>query len=307
MSGDTLYNEQIPGNLITVEIWHELQRKIKADIQGQITAAKDEIKKAGVDKAGNADKLENKTKAQLTDEILKLAEALAAKRTDYRSYFRWINNEKEPVVIEHGLLNFPVVDVYELDPIDVICSEDEELSSAKVLFYLHHTSEMSLSKKVPTVADPDKTTLVKMTLDANFDIPFSEMLKHYGITPSEDATLDSLESDFWDAFFEKNGEKFDDRADESTCHSPWFDRCCGDHRTVSQLKKAGDWDKLMFQVKPRKTVNLQEERNPASIPVNLVPANVEVTQLGFNRIGIRLTTAQGAQPEGLAVLVILNV
>ncbi len=304
-----LFIEQKPGDLITAENWNELQRKIKAEIQSQVAKAKSEIKQEGVDKAGNADKLENKTKAQLTDEILKLAEALSVKRTGYRTYFRWISaKDKQEVVIEHKLQNYPVVDVYELEPIDVICSEDDEFSKAKVLFYLHHTSEMNLSKKVPDPSDPNKLKLEKMILDSNYDIPFSVMLEHYGITPDDDSTLDSLEDSFWSAFFAQNGENFDQRADEQTCHSPWFDRCCGDKRTVSYLIKAGEWDKLMFQVRPRKTVNLEKLGRPT-----LRPANVQVSQFGFNKIEIKLASeitgpaGNGASVSEIPVLIILKV
>lgn len=293
-----LYLEQKPGDLITAENWNELQRRIKAEIQDQVAKAKEAVKKEGVDKAGNADKLENKNTAQLKEEFLKAAEQLVAKRTGYRSYFRWINN-KEDIVIEHQLLDYPVVDVYELEKIHVICSEDKVLSEEDVLFYLHHSSEMSLSKKlvVPTSTE-------KVTIDMNFSTPFAKLLEHYGITPTADETLDALESRFWDEFFSKNGEDFDPRADDATCHSPWFDRCCGDHRTYDQLKKAGDWDKLMFHVKPRKTINYTVgTTTEAPAPRAPLPALVQVSQYTFNKIGIRLWGAT----ETLPVLIILKV
>lgn len=305
-----LFIEQKPGDSITAENWNELQRKIKAEIQSQVAKAKSEIKQEGVDKAGNAEKLENKNTVQLKEDFLKAAEQLVAKRTGYRSYFRWINN-KEDIVIEHKLLDYPLVDIYELEPIgDAICSEDGDLSQAstpiesKTLFYLHHASEMSVSKKLSDGATTSRT--IKMTLDPNFSIPFSEMLTHYGITPAGDETLDALETRFWQAFFAQNGETFNPVNDEVTCHSPWFDRCCGDRRTYDQLTKAGEWDKLMFHVKPRKTINYQSSATGQTITLTQRsrPVLTQVSQYTFNKVGVRILDASTTT---LPVLILLKV
>lgn len=304
------YIKQVPGGVITAEANNSVQVMIKDDIQDQIAKAKEAIKKEGVDKAGNADKLENKNIAQLKEEFLKAAEQLVAKRTGYRSYFRRINN-KEDTVIEHKLLDYPVVDVYELEPIgDAICSEDGELSQAdtpvesKILFYLHHASEWSVSKKLSDGTAASRP--IKMTLDPNFSIPFSEMLTHYGITPAGEETLDALETRFWQAFFAQNGEAFSPINDEATCHSPWFDRCCGDRRTYDQLTKAGEWDKLLFHVKPRKTINYQAAATGGTVIITQRsrPVLTQVSQYTFNKIGIKLLDQA---ISSLPVLIILKV
>jgi hypothetical protein len=40
---------------------------------------------------------------------------------------------------------------------------------------------------------------------------------------------------------------------DSYCHSPWFEKCCGEKRSVAELKRHGDLDDIYLKIMPRKT------------------------------------------------------
>ena len=78
----TPYIDRNPGDLITAEDWDEVQVKIKEDIANQLKAAKDDVLHGAtpVDHAINADKFDNKTPKNWTDE---LDQRYAAKTHDH--------------------------------------------------------------------------------------------------------------------------------------------------------------------------------------------------------------------------------
>jgi hypothetical protein len=303
MPNETLYLEQHPGDLVTAENWNELQRKIKADIQSQITKAKDEVKKEGVDKAANADKLENKTADQLSEEILAKAAQQAATRTGYQRLYKNLKSG-EAKVIKHGLKACPLVDIYQLDSFKVVCSEDGVQSIDEgVLFFLYHTSEAKIRFKETT--DP-KTKPVSITIedsDPPFRIAFADLLAYYHVKYTDTSSLDDLVNEFEKAFFADPNDKFDD---DVTCHSPWFDKCCGDRRTVADLKRSGDWDDLWLKVKPRKTINNSTASVPPEHPVP-APINLDVVHFDLDTAGIKYTKDAGAGVDELPVMVLLKV
>jgi hypothetical protein len=86
--------------------------------------------------------------------------------------------------------------------------------------------------------------------------------------------LGDVVNEFWKKLFSGLNDPFDET---SFTNSPWFDRCCGDRRTVESLKRGGEWDDLYLKVVPRKTIN-------SAAPV--WPLGVEVVHYDRNRLGL---------------------
>ena len=289
---EEFYVKRNPGDLITAEDWNKMQGLIKDDIGAQIKGAIEEIEL--VPEAENARKLENKTADELKKEILDQVFQTLPTRTGYKRLFKRIPEDKKPNVIKHELGAMPLVDLYQLDRFDAVCSEDGEKSKDTVLFYLYHTSEKKITF---TPQGGTRTSVENEPTDGTlpFRIPFKDMLDLYKVRYNDNSSLDNLETEFWEAFFAAPNDEF---LDDDYCHSPWFDKCCGDQRTVGELKQKGEWDDIRFKVVPYKTVNHTtkgelENRTvpaPASVPAtpaNAPPVGVEVLHYDHNTLGIR--------------------
>ena len=114
---------------------------------------------------------------------------------------------------------------------------------------------------------------------------------------TDDTTLDDLEVDFWRAMFRSPNDSFDP---DASCHSPWFEKCCGEKRTVSDLKRHGDFDDIYLKIEPQKTLNYVQ--SPTPDPTNqpykwyqTEPSNIRVSQLDPDTIALRLLL-QAAYP-----------
>lgn len=284
------YIPRHPGDLVTAEDWNELQKKIQNDIEAKVKKGVDE--KTTIQNAENADKLENKTPDQLAKEIVNKALAELTKVTGYRNYFKLLKVGEESVV-KHGLRAFPLVDIYQLDYFQVICSEDEQKSEMWVNYYLYHSSEKTLRISAPGPAGPAPAVEIQPTKEPYFRIAFSDMLDRYGVEFDENSTLDDLETEFWEAFFKEPNDAFHD---DQYCHSPWFDRCCGDRRTVAALKRAGNWDEIWFKMLARKTVNYTIPVD-ANLP-SAAPTQIQVVHYDFDTLGLRLLAEPTPQMRG---------
>jgi hypothetical protein len=272
------YIKRNPGDLVTAEDWNDLQKKIQDDIAKEVKDAVDGI--TTVSNAENSAKLENKTPEELAEQIVKRALAELSKVTGYRNYFKRLKL-KEEKVLEHGLEACPLVDVYQLDYFAVVCSEDEQKEKMFVNFYLYHTSEKKI-RFTPPAAAPVETIEIEPLGSTPYRFAFSDMLARYKVKYTDTSTLDELETEFWKAFFSAPNDEFDD---DQYCHSPWFDRCCGDRRTVADLKKAGNWDDIWFKMKPRKTDNYSIE---VAVNPTAAPTQIQVVHFDFNTLGLEL-------------------
>jgi hypothetical protein len=289
----TPYISRNPGDLVTAEDWNEIQRKIKADIGKQIGDAIKNL--TTVQNSENTHKIDNQTADELTKAILEKAKQELPLRTGYLRLFKRVKTAEE-LVIKHNLAANPVVDLYQLDEFEVICSEDQiKHKETKALFYLYHTGEKKIRTKVEdgTV----ETVIIEPDGETPFRIPFSEMLSLYKVSYNDNSSLDNLETEFWEAFFAAPNDEFED---DKYCRSPWFDKCCGDQRTVGELKQKGEWDDLWFKVMPRKTVN-STVADPAQ-----APTQIQVRQFDLNTIGVKLLAAVGDATE-LPLMVLLKV
>ncbi|HEU0292211.1 MAG TPA: hypothetical protein VFR47_05720 [Anaerolineales bacterium] len=296
----TPYIVRNPGDLIAAEDWNEMQVMIKEDIAAQVGKAIDEIE--SVPFAEDAGKLSGQTTEELTNDIIEKALAQIPSRSGYQRLFKVLKVGEENVV-EHGLHEIPLVDVYQLDYFNVICSEDEEKYESWVTFYLYHTSEKKLRLKPATGSTRTSDTIEIEPADSHvYRIPFADMLHRYQVSYTDSSSLDDLETDFWEKFFAEPNDSFDD---DQYCHSPWFDRCCREKTSVSNLKRKGDWDDIWFQMRARKTINWPYEVNsdgnlgvPAQKAFMPAPTQIQVAHFDFDTLGITLLTAP-IYPDGL--------
>lgn len=286
---NTLYIPRNPGDLITAEDWNDLQERIQGDIESKVQGGIDGID--SVDEAGNAAKLEGKTVEELTQEILDKALAKIPTRTGYLKIFKELKL-KEECVIKHDLKACPLVDIYQLDYFKVVCDVDEEKSEQWVTFYLYHSSERKLKSPIAGGG----TIEIEPTKGQPYKIPLAEMLDRYNVQYTEESSLGDLETEFWKAFFADPNDDFDP---DQYCHSPWFERCCREERTVKSLKQKGDWDDLWFQVRPRKTINypFSAENGFDSVFPSPAPTQIGVTHFDFDTLGVTLLQTPVSQKQ----------
>jgi hypothetical protein len=280
-----------PTDPITAEGENEKQVMIKEDIRNQIQQGIAEIE--SVPHAEDADKLGGKTPDELSEEIVERALSQIPERTGYRQLFKKLTVGEE-TVIEHGLMTWPLVDLYQLDYFQVVASEDDYRYVTWVNFYLYHSSEKRIRFKEE---DAPSTALRSIEIEPTdshpYRIPFKDMLAHYSIPVEDDASLGDLETEFWKAFFAAPNDEFDD--DQYT-HSPWFDRCCREQTPVRTLKRKRDWDDLWFQMRPRRTINYPitttlSDNAPGRPPVGLplpAPTQIQVSHFDLNTLGMTL-------------------
>ncbi len=301
------YIPRNPGDLITAADWVNVQLKIKEDIGKQIQTAINNL--TTVKNSENTHKIDNQTSDELTEAILEKAKQELPKRTGYQRLFKHLKFNEE-TVIKHDLDTNPLVDIYQLDPFEVICSEDDEKTKNNTtLFYLYHTSEKKLRA---TIGGATATADIEPAGRTPFRIPFHELLSLYKVSYTDDSSLGDLETEFWDAFFKAPNDEFDD---DTYCHSPWFDRCCGENRTVAELKRRGDWDEIWFKVKPRKTINFPAPSGdtkpfPAPPPLQVVHFDHETIGIGYppkDEPSQATATASAQSPAILPLMILLKV
>lgn len=276
------YLERNPGDLISAGDWNQMQCLIRDDIDLQTKEAVEGIQE--VPRAGDSDKLEGSSKSEIIDEIIKKAVQEIRAKSGYQQIFKILRVGKEEI-IKHDLHLCPLVDVYQLDYFQVVCCEDKQTSAMWTTFYLYHSSEKKLrfgnEGVKPTVFE------IQPTESQPFRIAFKDLLDRYKVEYTDDSSLGDLETEFWEAFFKAPNDEFDD---DQHCHSPWFDRCCREQKSVRDLKRQGDWDELWFQMRPRKTINYPlppPEANAAPEPTP-APTQIQVAQYDFDTIGLTL-------------------
>ncbi|MGW1709126.1 hypothetical protein ACWCP8_27355 [Streptomyces sp. NPDC002206] len=280
MTETTPYVERAPGDLLTAEDWNTVQRKIYADIRSTSQAAADSV--THVADADDAHHLEGKDLNALTEEVTRRVLDQVRGRTGYQQLFKMLKKD-DITELEHNLGSCPLVDVYELDYFKVVCREDDETRLAYATFYLHHRSERRV--RVRDVANNQVAVDIQPKDFPELGILFSDLLTRYRVPYTDSSTLDDLETEFWKAFFKDPNDQFDD---DAYCHSPWFERCCKQNITVEELRANGDWNDLLFQFRPRRTLNFPAgpafgNDNQVRIPA---PANVMIQHLDLNRTAV---------------------
>lgn len=343
MPDDTVtpYVEVKPGDLITADIFNTVQEDVKKDITQQIKTSIGGI--TTVKHADDAGTISGLNVDQLTSQILEKVKAMIPGRTGYKRVFKLLK-PGQPNQIKHNLGAEPVVDVYQLDFFQVVCAQGETAADAVVEyvnFYLYHESERQVRG---TLAGPANTGAGASTVTVTIDdlsgptarVALKDLLTEFGVDTSKDGTtLDEIVTALWTAMF---GPQFgnDQFYAEQYCHSPWMEKCCGELRTIKQLRDRGDWDHLWVKMFPRKTINYpatlvtvanKPEADPltlngAAVPVTSppvavfpspAPTQIEVVHLDLNTAAIGLVAdpvpppnAPAVMKNQLAVMVILK-
>jgi hypothetical protein len=268
------YEPTSPGDLITAELFNRIQVRTQQDIAEKV---KDAVAKHQyVDRARNADALGQKTAEELTDDIVEKLKALVPGLTGHRVVFKRLQPD-EPALIEHNLGGYPVVDVCELVRFPVVGSADGRQWYDRVHWFLYHRTEMKIRRPEEfPVEDPPVPALITIedSRGPAFKQRFEDVLLQYGVKYDGQTALGDVVNEFWKKLFSGLNDPFDE---SSFTNSPWFDRCCGDRRTVESLKRGGEWDDLYLKVVPRKTLN-------SVAPV--WPLGVEVVHYDRNRLGL---------------------
>jgi hypothetical protein len=273
-----------PGDLITAEDWNDMQVDVRKDMAAQI---KDAItKKQDVDHATNSDKIGGQSVSDLTKYILDQVFALLPKRTGYMQFFCNLKINKD-TVIEHNLKTYPLADLYQLTHFPAVCASSERAEDTVaeyVLFYLYYAEEKRLRVS-------GSSTPIEIETEPRFRIVWQTLLDQLveeGRLQYTDAmTIDELETNFWQAMQKKPNDEFDP---DTYCHSPWFEKCCGQKRTVGDLRKQGYFEDIYLKVMPEKTINfppISDVNNPdrAAMPA---PSNVRVSHRDFDTVVLRL-------------------
>jgi hypothetical protein len=150
--------------------------------------------------------------------------------------------------VDHGLGCFPVTDVYALAWFPVVSSADDATSSAWVNFYALHGTDRSVrfegapgGRLTLATPDPRKSGLRLMPL-----------LDELGVEYDDETHLGSVISGLWSALFAAPSDGFDETA---YAISPWITRCCGDRRSMGELRSGGHLDDLWLYFRPLKTIN----------------------------------------------------
>jgi hypothetical protein len=274
------------GDLITAEDWNAMQVDVRQDIATQIATSIANVK--DVAHATNADTLAGMTLAQLTQAILDQVFAQLPKRTGYMRVFCNLKVHADKI-IQHNLKAYPVTDLYQLDYFEVVCAKSDKPEDAiaeLVLFYLYHADERRL--RIPPQNDP-----IDIETDPKFRILWKTLLDYFKdqklLDYDDNTTLDDLEVDFWRAMFKSPpNDEFDP---DSYCHSPWFEKCCGEKRTVGELTKHGDFDDIYLKIMPQKAINFTPVTTTQGDPdagATSEPTNVRVSQLDLDTVLLRL-------------------
>lgn len=251
----TPFRQTSPGDLITAELLNDIQVQTKEEIARQVAKGVAAVKE--VDRARDSAKLEGKTAQELADEIVRRAMAVLPKLSRYKVVYKRLH-PGEPASIRHELAAYPLVDVYQLAAFPAVISADEQQSVEQVHWYLYHRTEMKIRNPDPQPG-ADRLITIEESRGPVFKHTFQSMLDLYEVRFTEQSTLGDVVNEFWKALFKDPNDQFDETA---FGNSPWFDRCCGDRRTVESLKRGGEWNDLYLKVMPMKTLNLGEARLP---------------------------------------------
>jgi hypothetical protein len=247
MSDTKPYRETSPGDLITADLFNDIQVQTRDEIAKRIAEALAGVKE--VDRARDSAKLEGKTAQEWADGIVDRALKALPARTGYRCVYKRLRWD-EPAVITHGLKAYPLVDVCQLARFEVVASADEMQTVESVNWFLYHRTEMKIRRPKDDTGSPALIT-IEESRGPVFKHTFQSMLDLHGVKYTEQSTLGDVVTEFWKKLFSDPNDAFDET---TFANSPWMDRCCGDRRTVESLKRGGEWNDLYLKVVPQRIV-----------------------------------------------------
>jgi hypothetical protein len=273
----TPYVPASPGDVLTSQGWNLMQIEIKEDIGTRIAAAKEEVKHEGVDSADDAEHFAGMSEKELTDKL----DARYAPRTHdhegqavYRRFIKEFGPETgfDAAVLEHGFGRFPLVQTYEL--LDVVPPPDDAESpfpACKILFYYGH-------------ADADRYGLRERVGRDRVPVglPFEQLLTELAVKWEDDDTIEDVLNDLRNAFMADPNDEI------KHCETDWMSRCCGERRTVGELKEADQWSDLYLGIRPRMC-----GRGADLLPTAGAPAcHVDIAHANYDSVVVRVKTAE---------------
>lgn len=307
-----------PGDLITAEDMVKMQQMIRADIatNGEtdtknVDELKDMISKVDAPKFGG------KTPDEWTDEYDKRY----IKRDDpqaggeYRRYFKRLNRQIteggvtnfEPAIIKHNLCRYPLVEVYELEPLLASLPETSEPSNARerqikeIQDNLDNWNTVKFLLYYANKQDPVSDFLASESADRFYwGDPLPLLLDQFQLKPVKSQAFADLLNDFWGKMFNPGDEQdeFDrDAYGNSPYTQEWIDK--GD-MTVEALVSTRRWDNIYVAIRPRLLapglaaagfVPIDNIRPPGSELVRVRPPEVDVFHINQNVVEIRVQHA----------------
>lgn len=251
MSHHLGYQPYIPhsaGDLVTAEDWNEMQQFVKADLADNAAAdtkAVGELKTliANVDAPKFGGKTPDDWTGDLDKRYIRRDEPQAPGQ--YRRYFKQVDKELagtpppiEPAVIEHNLCRFPLVEVFELQPL-LKAPTPSGLDAVKFLIYY------------ATKLDPIAKLLNTESSDRFYwgDL-LGFWLDQFGVTPALTQSFSDLVNDFWGKMFDPGLEQ-DEFNNESFGNTPYVQKWMDDDKTVGDLVKGGQWDDIRVATRPK--------------------------------------------------------
>lgn len=242
-----VYVPHSPGDLITAEDWNLLQEKIQTDIGAKIADTKKEIIEGEVATAGNAKKFggldPNEWQTRQDKRYVMREDYITA--GEYRRYFKQADEGSggkiEPVVIEHMLNRYPIIEVYKLAQLFETepAGTDKPFDWKKVRFLVYYASKM----------DPVAELLHTESSDWFYwGDPLTYWLERFDVRPEKTQAFEDLLNDFWGQMFNPGLEQ-DQFKRESFGHSThiakWMDKSVGD------LDTGGRWKDLRVAIRPQ--------------------------------------------------------
>lgn len=266
-----------PGQLITAEAMNTMQTRMRAEITAKIAEALAALTE--IDKSKDSDALGGESAEDLLKKFLEQAMQTFPQEHGYRKLFKVLEHD-QPNLVDHALKLCPLVDLYELLSFQVVCAHDDDKHVENVRFFLYHSSEKKIRHSNTTID-------IEPTGETPFRMPLPALLDYLGVQYTDDSSLGDLETELWKAMFAAPNDQFDPA---EYCHSPWYERCCREERTVGSLKSKGDWDDLWMKMVPVKSVNPPNDRvldNGLTETVRQ-PRGILVEHHDFDRLSLTL-------------------
>jgi hypothetical protein len=288
---EDVYKKFNPGELITAEGFMEMQTKIKEEIEAKIAAAKEEIRAGEVATAGNAKKFgglePSEWVAEQDKRYIRREDYQAAGQ--YRRYFKQADKilgggKIEPVVIEHKLHRYPIVEVYKLAQLftaEPTKDKNKTYDWQVVRFLVYYAS------KIDPVAELLRTESSDWFYWGD---RLTYWLDRFDVKPEKTQAFEDLLNDFWGQMFNPGLEQ-DQFKGESFGHSghieKWLDKSVGD------LMAGKQWEDLRVAIRPQLV-------SPSPDPVTDDPAaDLQVFHLSQNEIEIQV-------PQAMDLMVLLR-
>lgn len=236
MTEDAPYIPRNPGDPITAEDWNALQVEVKKHITASVEEAKEDIRKNGVDQAGNSDRFATRSDTEWEQHLDERYAAVSHEHEGPSVYRRYIKrfDAKEgmrEVFLQHDIGRFPLVDLYEL----LTVTDVEPHQDCKVLFYYGHEDRDKYSLDVSYGRD-----------EHQLGLRFEAFLHELGVRYDGDDAISDVVQDMWTAFAKDPNDEIEH------CQTDWIEGCCKENRTVDELKRADQWEDLYVAIKPRK-------------------------------------------------------